>query len=84
MYYTDLCRIVKLECHVITAEYRTHVHCIHLFCNALVHVIYSGVSGQCSHTISDMHFISLTLPLNRETFISLLYICTSYAASIIN
>jgi len=32
----------------------THVHCIHmyhLFCDALAHVIYSGVSGQCSHTI---------------------------------
>ena len=23
----------------------------YLFCNALVHVIYSGVSGQCFHTI---------------------------------
>ena len=27
----------------------------HLFCNALVHKIYSGVSGQCSHTIEDYH-----------------------------
>ena len=30
------------------------VHCIHmyyLFCNTLVHVIYSIVSGQCSHAI---------------------------------
>jgi len=29
-----------------TTEYRTRVHCIHmlhLFCNALVHVIYSGI-----------------------------------------
>ena len=38
-------------------QYRTPVHCTciymsHLFCNALVHVIYSGVSGQCSLTIS--------------------------------
>jgi len=34
---------------VITTAYRTGVHCIHmyhLFCNALVHVIYSGISGQ--------------------------------------
>ena len=45
------------DCHVITTEYRACVHCIyvyHLFCNALVHVIYSRVSGQCSHTI-QMH-----------------------------
>ena len=44
-----------LDFHVITTEYRTRVHCIHithLFCNAFVHVIYSGVSGQCSHTIT--------------------------------
>ena len=29
----------------------------HLFCNALVHVIYSGVSGQCSHTITQLTFL---------------------------
>ena len=48
------CEIGGLECHVITTEYRTRVHCIHmqhLFCNALVHVIYSVVSGQYSYTI---------------------------------
>jgi len=48
------CEISGLDCRVITTEYRTRVHCIHmyhLFCNALVHVIYSRVSGQCSHTI---------------------------------
>ena len=48
------CGISGLDCHVITTEYRTLVHCIHmyhLFCNALTHVIYSGVSGQCSYTI---------------------------------
>ena len=42
------CEIGGLDSHVITTEYRTRVHCIpmeHLFCNALVHVIYSGVSG---------------------------------------
>jgi len=48
------CEIAGFDCHVFTTEYRTLVHCIHishLFCNALVHVIYSGESGQCSHTI---------------------------------
>jgi len=49
------CEIGELDCHVITTEYRTRVHCIHmqhLVCNALVHVIYLRVSGQCSHTIA--------------------------------
>ena len=44
-----------LDWCVIIAEYRTRVHCLrmyHLFCNARVHVNYSGVSGQCSHTIA--------------------------------
>jgi len=44
------CEIGELDCRVITTEYRTRVHCIHmyhLFCKVLVHVIYSGVSGQC-------------------------------------
>ena len=48
------CEIGGLDCCVITTEYRTRVHCIHiltLFCKALVHVIYLGVSGLCSHTI---------------------------------
>ena len=43
------CEIGGLDCRVITTEYRTHVQCIHMyhpFCNALVHVIYSVVSGQ--------------------------------------
>ena len=43
-----------LDCRVITTEYRTRVRCIHmlhLFYNALVHVIYSWVSGQCLCTI---------------------------------
>ena len=37
------CEIGGLYCHVITIKYRTRVLCIHLlhlFCNALVHVIY--------------------------------------------
>ena len=49
------CEIGVLDCRVITIDHRTRVHCIHmyhLFCNALVHLIYSGVSGQCSYTIS--------------------------------
>jgi len=41
------CEIGGLDCCVFTMEYRTGVD----FCNALVHVIYSGESGQCSHTI---------------------------------
>ena len=50
--------IVGLDCHVtvITTEYISRVHCIHmlhLFCNALVHVIYSVVSGQYSYTIFE-------------------------------
>jgi len=46
------CEIGGLDCRAITTEYRAHVHCIHMyhiFCIALVHVIYLGVSGQCSH-----------------------------------
>jgi len=42
------CGIGGLDVHVITTEYRTrvnHIHMYHLFCNALVHVIYSLVSG---------------------------------------
>jgi len=56
------CEIGGLDCHVITTEYRTRVHCIHmhhLLCNALVLVIYSGVSGQCSHTITNGRTLSL-------------------------
>ena len=52
------CEIGGLECRVITREYRTRVHCIHmyhLFCNALVHVIYSVVSCQYSYTIASVH-----------------------------
>ena len=72
------CETGELECHVITTEYRTRVHCVHmyhLFCNALVRVIYSGVSGQCSHTISkcailwchgDMFSLISTLTINTR------------------
>ena len=45
---------------VITTEYRTRVHCIpmyHLFCNALVRVMYLVVSDQCSHTIHLLNIV---------------------------
>ena len=48
------CEIGGLDCRGITTEYRTRAHCIHiyhLFCNTLVHVIYSVVSGQYSYII---------------------------------
>jgi len=41
------CEIGGLDCHAITREFRTRVHCIHmyhLFCNALVYVTYLGVN----------------------------------------
>ena len=47
------CEIGGLDWCFITTEYRTRVHCIHMYhpvCNALVHVIYSVVSGQYSYT----------------------------------
>ena len=48
------CEIGGLDWHVTTTEYVIRVNCIHryhLFCNALVHAIYSVVSGQYSYTI---------------------------------
>ena len=48
------CKIGVSDSCVITTEYRTRDHCIHMYhllCNALVHVIYSGVSSQCSLTL---------------------------------
>ena len=48
------CEIGGLDCRVITTEYRPRVQCIHmhhLFCNALVHVIYSICSGQYSYLL---------------------------------
>jgi len=54
------CEIGGLDCHVIKTEYKTHVQCIHmyhLFCNALVHAIYSIVSGQWLYTILAVLFI---------------------------
>jgi len=35
-------------------EHVSIVHMQHLLCNALVHLIYSRVSGQCSHSIHDL------------------------------
>jgi len=46
------CEIGGLDSHVITTEYRTRVHNIHmlhLFCNALIHVIYSGQYCHATH-----------------------------------
>ena len=51
-------RWIILSCYY-NRGYKTCVHCIHmlhLFCNALDHAIYSGVSGQCSHTIHRIIF----------------------------
>jgi len=56
------CEIGGLDCHVITIEYITRVQCIHmyhLFCNAVVHAIYSVVSGQYSYTKSFLDKQSL-------------------------
>ena len=59
------CEICGLDSdHVITTEYRTRVQCIHrqhLFCKALLNVIYSAVSGQCSHTILVYTFYNMVL-----------------------
>ena len=65
------CEIGGLDCHVITTEYRTRVHCIHMYhllCNALVHVIYSGVSSECSHTI---HLLVTTILVMIRVFVKL-------------
>ena len=47
------CEIGGLACHVITTEYKTRVHCIHMkhlfLYYVLILVIYSVVSGQYSH-----------------------------------
>ena len=60
-----------LDCRDIVTEYKPRVHCthmLHLFCNALVHVIYSGLSGQCSHTI----------PYIAYTYTMLVQFCMAY------
>ena len=60
------CEIGGLMCHVITTEYRTCVHCIHvmyhLICDALVHVIYFVVSGQYSYSILLYNWIIIREP----------------------
>ena len=48
------CEMGGLDCRVITTEYREHVSTVYkcnTYCNALVPVIYSVVSGQYSYTI---------------------------------
>jgi len=50
-----------LECLGITTEYRSRVHCIHMYhlvCKALVHKK-SGVSGQCCHSIPEYDLVLL-------------------------
>jgi len=39
----------------------------HLFCNALVHVIYWGVSGQCLYTI---YLYQISISYVKETYIA--------------
>ena len=61
--------------HGIITQYRTRLRCIHMlhiFCNALVHGIYLGVSGRCSHTIMLIHssyFTIIHLPFNKNKHI---------------
>ena len=57
-----------LDCRVIITDYRTRVLCIHklhLFCNALVHVIYSRASCQCSQAICDS--IEITIYIKHHS-----------------
>ena len=39
----------------------------HLCCNALVRVLYSGVSGQCSHTTPALGYWCVLLTTKRNT-----------------
>ena len=73
------CEIGGLDCCVITTEYRARVDCIpmyHLFCNALVHVMYSTVSGQCTYTIRGV-YIFKTVRLTFRTFTGIAVRCIS-------
>ena len=83
------CEIGVLDSHVITTEYTTRVHCkhmLHLICNALVHVFYSEVSGQCSHTIIMDQNIELTVSnighlfkiLPKHTGESITFVCLKF------
>jgi len=59
------CEIGGLDCRVITTEYETRVHLIHmyhLFCNALVHVIHYVVSDQYSYTIYCVDLLLWVIP----------------------
>ena len=44
------CETGALEFHVILQHSITHMSIVYI-CTTLVHVIHSGISGQCSHTI---------------------------------
>ena len=66
------CEICGLDCRVITTEFRKH-----LLCNALVHVIYSRVSGQCSHTIPKVYTRTVSFYITaRHYVLSVDTICT--------
>ena len=61
-----------LVCRVITSEYKTRIHWIrmyHLFCNGLVHMFYSVVSGQCSYKITNV-YCNLSFVLNVFVYVS--------------
>ena len=76
------CEIGGLDCHVITTEFRTSVHYIHmshLFCNALVYVIYFVVSGQYSYTIPISQF---RRPCNEFKSVSSMFPCYNCQCSL--
>jgi len=49
------CEIIGLDCRAIITEYRARVIIVYTcniyFVGTLVNVVYSGVYGQCSHTM---------------------------------
>ena len=59
------CEIGGLACHVITTEYKTRVHCIHMkhlfLYYVLILVIYSVVSGQYSHVYNTRLEIKMSV-----------------------
>jgi len=75
------CEIGGFDWYVITTKYITHVHCnlytyvTRLFCNALVDVIYSGVSGQCTHTVPyfNTQLLCMLLCYLRYAYTTVMY-----------
>ena len=85
------CEICGLYWHVITAQYRTRIPCIHmlhLLCNALIHVIYSGVSGQYYHTIyyieNRLLIWSYSIHISLSISLYTLFICTPFNAELLS